>query len=78
MADHVTDSALDSIVITSQTKITLQVGANSIVIDTSGITIQCTNLTLQAEAQAQLKAAIYQEQVSGVKEASAAMCKIGS
>lgn len=78
MPAYTIDGGLEEITITSQTKITLQVGTNSIVIDATGVTIQCTNLTLQAEAQAQLKAAIFQEQVSGVKEASAALCKIGS
>jgi len=77
MPDYTLDTSIDSVTITSQTKITLQVGPNSIVIDTSGVTINCMNLTLQAQAQAKLTAALYQESVSGINQVGGALIKIG-
>lgn len=75
MADYSIDAMTDSIVINSLTKITLQVGPNSIVIDTEGVTINGMNLSFQAQTQMQVQALMLKEQVSGVKDSTIALYK---
>lgn len=76
MPDYVFDADLGTVTMKA-TKFVIQVGENSIVLDNNGITIKGMNLDLEATVQAQVKAVMLKEQVSGVKEASAALLKQG-
>ena len=75
MPDYTIDANVNTVTITSLEKITLQVGANSIVIDTSGITLKCLNLNLEADVQTQLKSVMLKEQISGIKDSTIALYK---
>jgi len=75
MADYIVDGELNNVLIQSQTKVTIQVGPNSIILEPTGVTIKCINLTLEAEAEAQLKALMLKEQISGIKDSTIALYK---
>lgn len=56
-------------------KIVLQVGGNSITIDTTGVTIKAMNVTIDADVQLQMQAVTLKEQISGLKDSSIALYK---
>lgn len=74
MSDYLFDAELGTITMNA-TKVVIQVGENSITLDNSGVTIKGLNLDLEATIQAQIKAVMLKEQVSGMKDSSIALYK---
>lgn len=77
MADYIIDVNNGTLTLTSLSKIVLQVGDNSITLDTSGITVQATNISQKAQLQASLNCVTATVSASGEYTNSSTLIKLG-